>query len=131
MRKQDFNVDILIAHAVDDSMVPHSHSHTLVDRLLDPILPPTIDLPNSAGLSLTTEEYNAFTLAHSQRKEARQAIVTKSEIQNFGVIERFEGTGGKITYVESFWGDHEEVGLQEGVQDEIAKMFKLGVYQFD
>lgn len=109
--------------------MPHAHSRTLVDRLLDPLLPPSVELPSSPGLAITKEEYNAFTLAASQRREARKAIVSKSEVPNFAVIERFEGSGGKIVYVESFWGDHEEVGLQEGIQDEMAKMFRLGVFR--
>lgn len=128
-RFQDFNVPIFIAHAINDPDVPHAHSRTLFDHLLDPLLPPSTALPSSPGLAITTEEYTAYTAAHSKRREARTAIVKKFEVPNFGVIEEFEGSEGKIVYLEALWGSHADVGLHEGVQDEIAKMFRLGAYR--
>ena len=52
----------------------------------------------------------------------------KTEIPNFGVVEEFVGSDAsdlKVVYVETFWGAHAKVGAQEGVQDEIGKLFKL------
>ena len=80
------------------------------------------------------EEFAAFTQAQTDRREARLAVVKKREILNFGVIEEFERDGPdgsgerKVVYVEAIWGNHANIGLHEGVQDEIARVFRLGAH---
>lgn len=123
---QEFNVPTLIAHAVNDFDVPHTHSRTLLDHLLDPLLPPAVDLPSAPGTPMSEEEYAAFIEVQGKRREARATLVRKVEVPNFGVVEEFDGTYGKVIYVETMWGSHALVGLQEGVQDAIISTFRLG-----
>ncbi|GBE85217.1 Protein bem46 [Sparassis crispa] len=122
---EEFNVPTLIAHSVDDFEVPHSHSHTLLERLLDTILPPPGVLPSTPGIVVNGPEFAAFTDAQSKRRDARTALVRKVEVPNFGTVEEFDGKYGRVVYVESLWGSHSKVGLQEGVQDVIATTFGL------
>jgi len=123
---QEFNVPTLIGHSVDDIEVPHSHSRTLIDQLLDPLLPASVPLPDAPGLPISSELFAAFSEAQAKRKEAKAAFVAKVEVPNFGTIEEFEGVYGRVVYVEALWGAHARVGLQEGVQDVIISMFELG-----
>lgn len=74
----------------------------------------------------STEEFAAFSTAHAKRKEARSLLVRKVDIPNFGVVEEFDGEGGLVVYVETKWGGHDKVGVQEGVQDVMARTFRLG-----
>lgn len=120
---QDFHVPLLIAHGTNDNDVPHSHSRTLVDRLLDSVIP-TYD----ESIPLDPEPVIPTPVDMVTRQELRQSIVNKTEVPNFGVIEEFEGRGGKIVYVETKWGRHNDVALQEGVQDAMARLFGLGLY---
>lgn len=124
---QDFNVPTLIAHSQDDFNIPYSHSRTLIDKLLDPLLPEqSLELPSAPGAVFSSEDFAAFTKARDDRRAARSALVRKTEIPSFGVVEEFEGHNApRVVYVEAFWGSHAEVGLQEGVQDEIQKFFNL------
>ncbi|KAH9829700.1 Alpha/Beta hydrolase protein [Rhodofomes roseus] len=124
----EFNVPTLIAHSTDDYQIPHSHSRSLMDKLLDPLLPPDFPLPDNPGAPVPHEHFQAFTEAQKARREARTALVRKVDVPAFGTIEQFEGTYGTVVYVEANWGSHSKVGLQEGVQDVIASMFKLGVH---
>jgi len=125
---QELNVPVFIAHCANDFEIPHHHSKTLLDHLLTPYLPPSISLPNAPGQSLTSSEFEAYKASLSKRQEARTLLVKKSEIPEFGVREEFESTNGKVVYLESMWGGHELVGQQEGVQNEIGKMFGLGMW---
>jgi len=119
-------VPTLIAHSQDDRDVPHAHSRTLLERLLDPLLPPAGALTTGPGAGLDSAEFAAFAEAQAKRNSARAALVRKVEVPNFGTVEQFEGKYGTVVYVEALWGEHAKVGLQEGVQDVIAQTFGLG-----
>lgn len=124
---QDFHVPTLIAHAQDDMEIPHAHAHTLIDRLLEPLLPaPTVQLPSAPGAHLSTEEFLAFQKEQEERSAKRGAIVKTTQIPNFGMVEEFKGLQAPVVYVETFWGSHSHVGSQEGVQDQMARLFRLG-----
>ncbi|KZT67119.1 alpha/beta-hydrolase [Daedalea quercina L-15889] len=124
----EFNVPTLIAHSADDYEIPHSHSRTLMDKLLDPLLPAAVSLPEKPGVPVSHEHFIAFSEAQEKRREARTALVRKTDIPDFGTLEQFEGAYGTVVYVETNWGSHSKVGLQEGVQDIIASTFRLGVH---
>lgn len=126
---QDINVPLLIAHSQNDLDIPHSHSRTLLDVLLDPHLPSSpISLPATPDQILGSADYATYIETQKLRREKRSELVRKLEVPTFGVIEEFDGTAGKVVYVETFWGAHNDVGLQEGVQDIIANTFRLGVH---
>jgi len=123
---QSLSVPVLLAHSTDDKKIPHDHSRTLIDNLLDPILPPSVSLPSAPGTPLTSEQFEAYKDALRKRSHARALLVSKREIPSFGIVEEFDGGNGRVVYVEAMYGSHNMVGAQEGVQNEIAKMFKLG-----
>ncbi|KAI0823166.1 alpha/beta-hydrolase [Trametes gibbosa] len=124
---KDINVPVFIAHSQNDVDIPLSHSRTILDVLLDPHLPSSpISLPATPDQILGSEDYTAFVEMQKQRREKRSELVRKTEVPTFGNIEEFDGTAGKVVYVETFWGAHNNVGLQEGVQDVLANTFGLG-----
>ncbi|CCL99465.1 uncharacterized protein FIBRA_01483 [Fibroporia radiculosa] len=123
---RDINTPTLIVHATSDIEISHSHSRTLLDHLLDPLLPPSVSLPNAPGIPVSDELFSAFIEGQAKRRDARTALVRRVDVPNFGSIEEFDGPFGSVTYVETLWGEHDKVGLQEGVQDVIASMFGLG-----
>lgn len=126
---QDFHAPTLVAHSQDDVEIPHAHAKTLIDALLDPLLPAlTVQLPSAPGTTLTTEEFLAFRKQQEERSARRGEIVKTTSVPNFGVVEEFKGLSVPVVYVETFWGSHARVGLQEGVQDQMAKLFGLGAY---
>lgn len=125
----EFNAPTLIAHSQDDMDIPYSHSKTLIDKFLEPLLPArTVQLPSAPGIHLSTEDFLAFRQEQEARNAKRGEIVKKTEVPGFGIVEEFKGLKAPVVYVESFWGTHARVGLQEGVQDEMAKLFRLGPY---
>lgn len=119
---------MLIAHSQDDMDIPYEHSRTLLDALLDPHLPVAFALPDTPSVIPSAEEYKSFIDAEKQRRLARSKLVRKVELPSFGVIEEFDGFAGRVVYIETFWGQHNLVGLQEGVQDIIASTFRLGAH---
>ncbi|CDO72045.1 hypothetical protein BN946_scf184943.g80 [Trametes cinnabarina] len=123
---KDINVPLFIAHSQNDMDIPHHHSRTLLDVLLDPHLPASpVSFPDTPDQILSSEDYATFLEAQKQRRAARNELVRKVEVPTFGTVEEFEGTAGKVVYVETFWGAHADVGLQEGVQDAMASTFRL------
>ncbi|EKM49720.1 uncharacterized protein PHACADRAFT_106712 [Phanerochaete carnosa HHB-10118-sp] len=127
---QDFHVPTFVAHSQNDMEVPHTHAKTLIDTLLEPLLPEaTVQLPSAPGKTLTTEEFLAFRKQQKERSLKRGEIVRTTDVPNFGMIEEFQGLHSPIVYVETFWGSHAEIGAQEGVQDQMAKLFGLGAYR--
>ncbi|KAI0761996.1 alpha/beta-hydrolase [Trametes elegans] len=123
----EINVPLFIAHSQNDIIIPHSHSRTLLDILLDPHLPATpISLPATPDQILSSEEYTAYIEAQKKRHAARSELVRKVEVPTFGTVEEFDGSAGRVVYVETIWGAHNNIGLQEGVQDLFASTFGLG-----
>lgn len=116
----------LIAHSQDDTDIPYSHSRTLIDALLEPLLPPAVvSLPSAPGARLSTEEFLAYRQGQELRNLKRGEIVRKRQVPNFGVVEEFKGLKAPVVYVETFWGSHAKIALQEGLQDQMAKLFNL------
>ena len=120
---QDFNAPTLIAHSHDDADIPYEHSRILFDKVLDSHLP---TLLSERDGSISPEDLAAVTKARNERNVAKDALVRKTDIANFGTVEEFSGNNApKFVYVECFWGRHIDVGMQEGVQDEIGRLFDL------
>ncbi|KAJ7465304.1 Alpha/Beta hydrolase protein [Mycena latifolia] len=113
---------VLIAHAENDWDIPYSHSEALFNTFLDPFLPPSPSLPSNA-VSLTEEEWSAFSVQLAKRKEARAEIVTSVELHNFGTVQDFTESGRKVVFVRTLAGGHDYLGVQEGVQDVIGRTF--------
>ncbi|GJE91930.1 alpha/beta hydrolase [Phanerochaete sordida] len=119
----------LLAHAQDDAVIPHAHSRTLIDTLLAPLLPALSAKSSVPDTDLSPEELLARRQLEEEHSTRRGEVVRTTEVPNFGVVEEFKGLRAPVVYVESFAGFHAQIGLQEGVQDEMAKLFGLGVYR--
>ncbi|GJE88551.1 alpha/beta hydrolase [Phanerochaete sordida] len=111
----DFRAPTLLAHCRFDANVSHTHSRTLFNAMLEPLLP-----------AVATKTTNSQDATAEERNARRREIVRTTDIPNFGVIEEFAGLHAPVVYVETLWGAHCWIGSQEGVQDEMAKLFHLG-----
>ncbi|KIK54601.1 hypothetical protein GYMLUDRAFT_99927 [Collybiopsis luxurians FD-317 M1] len=142
---------VLIAHAENDWDIPYTHSEILFNAFLDPLLP-SVDIPSDL-VSTTKEDWSAFTAQIAARKAQRENIVTTTRMANFGVMEEFVDRGGETTvggerirggeywaagqpgggsprereviFVKMLEGNHDYVGVQEGLQDIIGQKFGL------
>ncbi|KAF7297732.1 AB hydrolase-1 domain-containing protein [Mycena kentingensis (nom. inval.)] len=117
---------ILIAHAEDDWDIPYTHSIALFDTFLDPFLPAAPSLPENAA-ALSHDEWSVFNTQLSLRRDARAGLLRTTEINNFGTVQEFadEKHGRMVVYVQTHAGGHGLLGVQEGLQDVIGKMFSL------
>ncbi|KAJ7489009.1 Alpha/Beta hydrolase protein [Mycena latifolia] len=94
---------VLIAHSEDDDAVPHMHADMLFNAFLAPLLPPgQATRPKLAGL--------------------RKGIVPLLDIPAFGTLEEAEVGGRRVALLKTLKGTH-EIGLVEGVQDVMGRMF--------
>ncbi|KAF5392010.1 hypothetical protein D9757_003349 [Collybiopsis confluens] len=142
---------VLIAHAENDWDIPYTHSEILFNAFLEPLLPP-VDIP-SDPVSTTKEDWSAFTAQIAARKNERENVVITTRMPNFGVMEEFTDRGGETTvggervrggeywaagqqgggtprnreviFVKMLEGNHDYVGVQEGLQDIIGQKFSL------
>ncbi|KAF9458505.1 hypothetical protein BDZ94DRAFT_1325444 [Collybia nuda] len=74
----DIKYPILIAHATDDWVIPHTHSDILFTALLEPALP-HLPPPRNA-LHLTPEEVTA----EEDRRARREELVTHTDLPGVG-----------------------------------------------
>lgn len=119
---QKLKVPILILHAEDDWDISHTHSDALFDALLEPYLPPVYSPPVSQE-SWTTQQWGEYHAQLVTRREARESLLTRTVIPNFGSMDQFDGFGERITLLKTSTGSHNEVGTLEGVQDVIRVTF--------
>ncbi|KAF7296482.1 AB hydrolase-1 domain-containing protein [Mycena chlorophos] len=117
---------ILIAHAQDDWDIPYTHSVALFDTFLEPFLPESPSLPPNAAM-ISHDEWSAFNTQLALRKSVRADVVTTVEMPHFGTLQEFDDVahGRKVVYLQTLAGGHDYLGVQEGVQDVIGKMFGL------
>ncbi|KAJ7505569.1 Alpha/Beta hydrolase protein, partial [Mycena galericulata] len=113
---------VLIAHAENDWEIPYSHSETLFNKFLEPLLPAVPPLPTNAA-SLTQEEWATFTGQLARRKETREGLVSSVVLHNFGTVYEFTDSERKVVFVQTLAGGHDYLGIQEGVQDVIGRTF--------
>lgn len=116
---------MLIAHAENDWDIPHTHSDVLFDAFLDGMLP-KVKLPESAARA-TKKDYDAMSASQEQRSAAREKLVDHIDMGDFGYIERFWDKTKKrnVMLVKAKHGGHDYLGVQEGVQDAMGRMFGL------
>jgi abhydrolase domain-containing protein 12 len=122
---QSINGPVLIAHAENDWDIPDFHSDVLFDGFLDGVLP-ELTLPEKA-LRATREDYEAISASLKKRQWARQKIVHHVDMGGFGYIDTFwdKNKERNVTLVKSKYGGHDYLGVQEGVQDAMGRLFGL------
>lgn len=94
---------ILILHAHNDPVIPLSHSRTLTDHLLAPLLLPPVAASESAQL------------AGKENGKGRQELVREYKAGGWGVVSRFERQEGfgPVIWAEALKGAHNEIGTHE------------------
>ncbi|ESK91229.1 abhydrolase domain-containing protein 12 [Moniliophthora roreri MCA 2997] len=114
---------VLIAHAENDWDIPYTHSEALFNAFLEPLLP-SVKLPfNPAALS--KEEWSVFTSQIQARNAKRDEIVTTTNFPHFGTVSEFTEGGRNIVFVKTLEGQHDYIGVQEGLQDIIGQKYGL------
>ena len=113
---------ILFIHAIDDWDIPYTHSETLFDALMEPILPP---IASTASASWSKEEWDTFYTTNSARNSARNKLVTQSEIPHFGTVDEFvRGRDGhRVVFLKMIDGGHNKLGTYEGVHEVMRTTF--------
>ncbi|KIY53537.1 alpha/beta-hydrolase [Fistulina hepatica ATCC 64428] len=125
-----FTTDIIIASSDTDIEIPASHAEALFDAFIAPHLPPEQTPP--AGCTQHTTpcsplrcrlDWKRFIDEVAMRKQMRADLVHTTEILRFGTMSVFIDdavANRKVLYVRTHVGGHNEVGLQEGLQDIIG-----------
>lgn len=115
----------MIAHAENDWDIPDSHSDVLFNAFLNAVLP-ELKLPANA-VRATREEYDMMSSSLEKRQAAREKVIKRTDMPGFGYIESFldEKKGRKVMLVKTLYGGHDYLGVQEGVQDAIGRMFGM------
>lgn len=81
---QTIRAPILILHAHNDPVIPLSHSRTLTDQLLSPLLPPSACMDQDGGAAAILEDAGAH----------REKLVREYQAGGWGVVSRFDRTEG-------------------------------------
>ncbi|KAL1673434.1 Alpha/Beta hydrolase protein [Schizophyllum commune] len=112
------SADIVIAHSENDLDIPHTHSATLFEAFLAPVLP-----------TISDAEHPQTNGRDGRRALRREDIVKSTPIENFGIVEEFEDNrsgGRRVIFVKALAGAHDYLGIQEGLQDILGRTFDLG-----
>ncbi|KAG6909757.1 hypothetical protein DXG01_015473 [Tephrocybe rancida] len=134
----DITAPVLIAHALDDADISHTHAEVLFNALIEPYLPPAVDaaahpavLPVNATVAHHPHaDWDVLTNAQAARAVQREKLVTRREVPHFGVLHEFEaaprkGAAGRhIKLLKTRYGNH-DITRVEGVQDALGRMFGL------
>jgi abhydrolase domain-containing protein 12 len=124
MSTQEIKAPILFVHAEDDWDIPYTHSETLFNTLLEPLLPST---PTPAT-SWSQQDWDKFYAANSLRTSTRKGLVAHAEIRHFGTLDEFtrsKNGDGKVVLLKTNHGGHNQMGTYEGVQDVIRSTFSF------
>ena len=113
----------LIFIAENDWDIPYRHAVVLFNRFLEPLLPSS-NLP-PPGTILSTEELAYVDARLMARVDARKELVATTSIPRFGTVEELNDNHRTITYVQTLYGKHDYLGVQEGLHDVIRRKFNL------
>ena len=118
----------MIAHARDDVDNLFFNSLMIFDKLLEPLLPPAPPSFKSLSPTISEAEFETIRARHQENKKLRDALVRTSHIKGDAMI-RYEfqrGEGVPTLFLETSWGEHGRMPVQEGLQDVMREVFGLG-----
>lgn len=128
---QNARCPILIFHATNDWDIPWTHSSSLFDALLDPLMRTPLPTPPVVG-KLTPEtpaQVQAMHVAHQARAAERKEIVKEETIEGFGHCQEFtrrDGDGAhEVVWVKTEKGGHNEIALLDNVVKEVGRRMKI------
>ncbi len=124
---QNISAPILIAHSHDDADIPILHSQNLFDTLLEPMLTPLPELPYSPA-EMNEFDWPAFQRVKDDHLARKTALVSVQEVPGFGSVHRLHrsdaaGEFHQVVFIETRWGGHNRIGLQDTVIDVTGKIF--------
>jgi abhydrolase domain-containing protein 12 len=76
-------------------------------------------------LPMSTDRWSQFEEQRQAHFSKREELVTRIDLGNFGTVDEFEQEHKKIILVKTQAGNHDYLGVQEGLQDIIRKSFGL------
>jgi len=122
---QAIKAPILFVHAENDWDIPYTHSETLFNAILEPLLPSTAT--PAPATSWSQEDWDKFYAIQSARASTRKELVAHGEIRHFGTVDEFmrPKDGGKVVLLKTVDGGHNKMGTFEGVQDVIRSTFNF------
>ncbi|KAF9267591.1 alpha/beta-hydrolase [Marasmius fiardii PR-910] len=115
--------EVLIAHAANDWDIPYTHSEVLFNAFLEPHLP-SVQLPSNPA-ALNKEQWSTFTNQITARNAKMDEIVETTNFPYFGTVKKFSENERDIVFVKTLEGNHDYVGVQEGLQDIIGRKYGL------
>jgi abhydrolase domain-containing protein 12 len=124
----DITSPIMIAHARDDVETLLFNSLMVFDKLLEPLLPPAPPSFRSLSPAISEAEFESIRTRHQENKKLRDELVRVSHIKEDAMI-RYEfqrGEGVPTLFLETTWGEHGRLPVQEGLQDVMREVFDLG-----
>lgn len=79
------------------------------------------------GTVLSTEEWAYLNGKLEERTNKRNGLTAKMDIRNFGTLERFveDDQRRQVVLLKTLQGNHDYVGVQEGLHDVIRTTFEL------
>lgn len=118
----------MLVHAKDDGEIPSFHSMVLFDKLLAPVLPPAPPAFKSLPYTISEAEFEAVRTKHVEYNHLREELIRTTRTKEDAFVKyEFQREGGiQTTLIETLWGGHDRMALQEGVQDMMKEAFSLG-----
>lgn len=118
----------MLVHAKDDGEIPSFHSMVLFDKLLEPLLPTAPPAFKSLPYTIPEVEFEAIRTKHVEYNHLRDELVRTTRTKEDAFVKyEFDREGGiKTILIETLWGGHDRMALQEGVQDMLKEVFRLG-----
>lgn len=118
---------VTIVHSHDDDNTPISHAVLIFDQLISSILGPAPPSFHTLPFSVSETEFNALKAKHQEYRKLRDDAVAISGATNdaFVVREVVRPDGVKLAFVETKFGGHGRVAVQEGVQDILIERYHL------
>lgn len=118
---------VTIVHSHDDDDTPISHAILVFDQLISSVLGPAPPSFHTLPISTSEEEFTALKAKHKEYRRLRDDAITISRTPNdvFVVNELVRPDGAKLAFVETKYGGHGRIAVQEGVQDILAERYNL------
>ena len=76
---------------------------------------------------MSKEDWQVVEAQQKARHNKRNEILKSKTLANFGRIDEFSEDGRKVVLVKTLAGGHDYLGIQEGLQDIIGRIFATGL----
>lgn len=103
------------------------HSIDIFDKLAEPSLPPPLLPSGKLNMAVSSEQWPEIRKREQERHLLRKELIRVEDIKNVGQIVHFERADnvGKVVFLRSKWGGHNNIARMEAVVDVIGHVFKI------